>query len=127
MLQAVLAGGSRASWQHSARALSARDLAMNVALPEVDGRVLTRAVAFKHRPTGSTKPSSANIVSHEPEPDRVVFVADSPPTGRGWRERRAGERRVALVLANYPNRDGRLGNGVGLDTPAGRGQGRCGR
>ncbi|MDX1434449.1 MAG: cobaltochelatase subunit CobN, partial [Gammaproteobacteria bacterium] len=25
----------------------------------------------------------------------------------------------ALVLANYPNRDGRLGNGVGLDTPAG--------
>ncbi|MCK4869230.1 MAG: cobaltochelatase subunit CobN, partial [Alphaproteobacteria bacterium] len=30
----------------------------------------------------------------------------------------AGERRVALVLANYPNRDGRMGNGVGLDTPA---------
>ena len=26
-------------------------------------------------------------------------------------------RRVALVLANYPNRDGRLANGVGLDTP----------
>jgi cobaltochelatase CobN len=25
---------------------------------------------------------------------------------------------VALVLANYPNRDGRIGNGVGLDTPA---------
>src|SRR3546814_18744412 len=23
------------------------------------------------------------------------------------------------MLANYPNRDGRLGNGVGLDTPAG--------
>ena len=23
-----------------------------------------------------------------------------------------------MVLANYPNRDGRLGNGVGLDTPA---------
>ncbi len=24
-----------------------------------------------------------------------------------------------IVLANYPNRDGRIGNGVGLDTPAG--------
>ncbi len=24
-----------------------------------------------------------------------------------------------MILANYPNRDGRLGNGVGLDTPAG--------
>ena len=40
----------------------------------------------------------------------------------GW-ARLAGkqteDRRVALVLANYPNRDGRIGNGVGLDTPAG--------
>nr|MDJ0951828.1 cobaltochelatase subunit CobN [Alphaproteobacteria bacterium] len=28
------------------------------------------------------------------------------------------DRRVAIVLANYPNKDGRMGNGVGLDTPA---------
>ena len=27
-------------------------------------------------------------------------------------------RRIAIVLANYPNRDSRLANGVGLDTPA---------
>ena len=32
---------------------------------------------------------------------------------------RVAERRIAVVLANYPNRDGRVGNGVGLDTPAG--------
>ena len=24
---------------------------------------------------------------------------------------------MALIMANYPNRDGRLANGVGLDTP----------
>ena len=30
----------------------------------------------------------------------------------------AGQKRVAFVVANYPNRDGRLANGVGLDTPA---------
>jgi cobaltochelatase CobN len=30
----------------------------------------------------------------------------------------ARDRRLALIFANYPNRDGRLGNGVGLDTPA---------
>ena len=29
-----------------------------------------------------------------------------------------GEKRIALILANYPTRDGRIGNGVGLDTPA---------
>ncbi|MCG8510803.1 MAG: cobaltochelatase subunit CobN, partial [Rhodospirillales bacterium] len=28
------------------------------------------------------------------------------------------DRRIALILANYPNKDGRLANGVGLDTPA---------
>ncbi|HEX2021001.1 MAG TPA: cobaltochelatase subunit CobN, partial [Aurantimonas sp.] len=47
VLQAVLASGSRESWEASPQGLSARDLAMNVALPEVDGRVLSRAIAFK--------------------------------------------------------------------------------
>ena len=28
------------------------------------------------------------------------------------------EKHIAIILANYPNRDSRLGNGVGLDTPA---------
>jgi cobaltochelatase CobN len=28
------------------------------------------------------------------------------------------DKRIALILANYPTRDGRIGNGVGLDTPA---------
>src|SRR6201999_73853 len=46
-----------------------------------------------------------------------AFAAD---VAKGWAELRrtpAHARRVALVLANYPNRDSRLGNGVGLDTP----------
>ena len=49
VLQVVFAGGSEAAWRAGTRGLSARDLAMNVALPEVDGRVLSRAVAFKTR------------------------------------------------------------------------------
>jgi cobaltochelatase CobN len=28
------------------------------------------------------------------------------------------QKRIGLILANYPTRDGRIGNGVGLDTPA---------
>ncbi|MAP19162.1 MAG: cobaltochelatase subunit CobN, partial [Aurantimonas sp.] len=45
VLQAVLASGPREAWETSSQGLSARDLAMNVALPEVDGRVLGRAIA----------------------------------------------------------------------------------
>ena len=47
--------------------------------------------------------------------------------GRGCGASRASERRVAIVLANYPNRDGRLANGVGLDTPAGHDRGPAAR
>ena len=52
-------------------------------------------------------------------PDRVAFVAELAAAWARLRATPPAERRIALVLANYPNRDGRIGNGVGLDTPAG--------
>ncbi|WP_306120518.1 MULTISPECIES: cobaltochelatase subunit CobN [unclassified Roseitalea] len=118
VLQAVLAGSPQAVWEASTQGLTARDLAMNVALPEVDGRVLSRAVSFKAAETWDAA-TQANIVSHRPVPDRIAFVADLAANWARLRRTPAAERRVAIVLANYPNRDGRLANGVGLDTPAG--------
>src|SRR3546814_8555874 len=47
VLQVVFSGGTAAAWQEGTSGLSARDIALNVALPEVDGRVITRAVSFK--------------------------------------------------------------------------------
>ncbi len=52
------------------------------------------------------------------QPDRMDFVAQ---LARRWIELARlpnTDKRVALILANYPTRDGRIGNGVGLDTPA---------
>ena len=118
VLQAVLAGGSREAWEKSSQGLSARDLAMNVALPEVDGRVLSRAIAFKHAGQFDDA-SQANIVVHKPDVERVEFVSSLAANWIGLRRKDPASRRVAIVLANYPNRDGRIGNGVGLDTPAG--------
>ncbi|WP_027231775.1 cobaltochelatase subunit CobN [Phyllobacterium sp. UNC302MFCol5.2] len=118
VLQVIFSGSSAEQWRASDQGLSARDLAMNVALPEVDGRVLTRAVSFKSARTFD-EAVEANIVTHEPMPDRIGFVAELAANWSALRRTSAGERRVALVMANYPNRDGRLGNGVGLDTPAG--------
>ena len=43
----VFAGSTERSWRDGTRGLGARDIAMNVALPEVDGRVIGRAVSFK--------------------------------------------------------------------------------
>ncbi len=118
VLQAIFSGSTRNVWRASAQGLTARDLAMNVALPEVDGRVLSRAVSFKSAAFYDDA-VEANIVTHEPMRDRVAYVARLAARWARLRRSRPAERRVVLIMANYPNRDGRLGNGVGLDTPAG--------
>ncbi len=117
VLQVVLAGGSRAAWQDGTRGLSARDLAMNVALPEVDGRILSRAVGFKTAKRFD-EATETNVVGFEPAADRIAFVAELAAAWARLAATPAADRRVAIVLANYPNRDGRIANGVGLDTPA---------
>jgi cobaltochelatase CobN len=118
VLQAIFSSSPRATWENSTQGLSARDLAMSVALPEVDGRVLTRAVSFKSKARFDER-VEANLVSHEPDAGRMRFVAELAANWAKLRATEPADRRVALVMANYPNRDGRLGNGVGLDTPAG--------
>lgn len=117
ILQTAFAGVEEGSWRGSARGLGPRDLAMNVALPEVDGRLFTRAVAFKAAERFDER-TQCGIVVPRVAPDRVAFVADLARNWAALRRTVPAERRVALVLANYPNRDGRIGNGVGLDTPA---------
>jgi cobaltochelatase CobN len=117
VLQVVFSGGDEVSWRSGSRGLDPRDLAMNVALPEIDGRILSRAVSFK-APLGRDPETEIELVGYQPVADRVAFVADLARSWARLREQPAAERRVALILANYPNGDGRIGNGVGLDTPA---------
>ncbi|MCW4117125.1 cobaltochelatase subunit CobN [Aurantimonas sp. MSK8Z-1] len=118
VLQAVLASGGEDAWAASSQGLSARDLAMSVALPEVDGRVMTRAIAFKSAGDWDERTQTL-VVAHKPVADRVRFVASLASAWVRLRNAPPAERRVAILLANYPNRDGRIANGVGLDTPAG--------
>jgi cobaltochelatase CobN len=118
VLQVVFAGGTEAAWRAGTAGLSARDIAMHVALPEVDGRILTRAVSFKAEARFDPL-TECSIVAYRPVADRVEFVARLAAAWARLRATPPAERRIALVLANYPNRDGRIGNGVGLGTPAG--------
>ncbi len=117
LLQVVFAGSDEAGWRAGTNGLAARDIAMNVALPEVDGRVLARAVSFKGRARRDPA-TETDVTVYQPVADRLAFTAKLAAAWADLQTTPTGERRVALVLANYPNRDGRLGNGVGLDTPA---------
>ncbi len=118
VLQVVFASGTEEAWRAGSNGLNARDIAMHVALPEVDGRILSRAVAFKAEARRDPL-TQCPIVTYRPLPDRIAFVATLAAAWARLRTTPPAERRLALILANYPNRDGRIGNGVGLDTPAG--------
>ena len=117
VLQVIFAGGTRQEWQQGSHGLSPRDLAMNVALPEVDGRLITRAVAFK-TPVRRDAATQCDVVGQEADAGRISYVADLAAAWLRLRRCEPRKRRTAVILANYPNRDGRMGNGVGLDTPA---------
>jgi cobaltochelatase CobN len=117
VLQAVIATTRRAAWCESPRGLGPADLAMHVVLPELDGRVLAGALAFK-----DALPAEAALAftafASRPEPDRIAFVADRVAAIARLRTKARAERRVAVVMPDYPGAPGRTGYAVGLDVPA---------
>jgi cobaltochelatase CobN len=116
VLQVATAGAEHGAWAQSARGLAPADLAMNVVLPELDGRLFTRAVSFKAgRPIDSRLEHAS--VMHEPLQDRIAFVAKLAAAWARLARKPRAERRLAIVLSDYPARGGRTGYACGLDTP----------
>jgi len=102
VFQVVLAGSGEAAWAGGLTGLS----------------VLSRAVSFKDE-AFFDEATECPIATYRAQGNRVEFVAQLAANWAQLRHRPEDERRIALILANYPNKDGRLANGVGLDTPAG--------
>ena len=116
VFQLVLASNQLADWQSSTAGLTARDLAMNVALPELDGRILTRAIGFK-QPLTKDPTTYAMTTRYVAADDRTAFVAALVARWCRLRRLSNADKKIGFILANYPNKDGRIANGVGLDTP----------
>jgi cobaltochelatase CobN len=117
VLQVIASGMREEAWQASPRGLTPPDLAMHVVMPEIDGRIHARAVSFK-ADLGRDALTEAPRVVYQPQSDRIAYAARLAANWVRLRRKTPQERRVLLVLANAPGRDGRLANGVGLDTPA---------
>jgi cobaltochelatase CobN len=117
VLQVISATTRRAAWRDSPRGLGAADLAMHVVLPELDGRILAGAVAFKD---ARSRQDELAFTAHEscPETDRIAMVADRIAALARLRALPRGERRVAVLMPDYPGAPGRAGYAVGLDVPA---------
>jgi cobaltochelatase CobN len=117
ILQAVIATTKHAAWRDSVRGLGAADLAMHVVLPELDGRLLAGAIAFKDPLSLQADLAFAALVSR-PEPDRVAMVAARVAALVRLQLTSRAERRIGVLMPDYPHAPGRAGYAVGLDVPA---------
>ncbi len=117
VFQAVPATTRAEAWAEGQRGLTPADLAMHVVLPELDGRLLAGAVSFKE-----TGPLDARLglrlQRNRPEPGRVAQVARRIAAHLALAATPAAERRVAILVPDYPAATGRAGYAVGLDVPA---------
>ncbi len=117
VIQAIMAANSREDWQANAQGLRARDIAMNIALPEYDGRIISRAISFKEIQKRSER-TQIDLVRYTVHSERAHYVAQLARRWSMLKSKSNRDKRIGLILANYPTKDGRIGNGVGLDTPA---------
>ncbi len=116
LLQIVLSNTEYQQWNDELSGLPMREIAMNVALTELDGRLLTRMIACRDALT--TDPlTECPLARYHILPDRVAFVAQLARRYIALQMTPAEHKKLGFVLGNYPASDGRLANGVGLDTP----------
>jgi len=117
VLQVALATASREAWASSLRGANGADLAMNIVLPEVDGRIFTRAISFKVE-APQRRASEFSELRHAPDRSRVDFVADLAANWARLRRTENKDKSLALVPSDYPARRGRGGYAIGLDAQA---------
>ena len=125
ILQAIVATEPRALWEERDIGLSPMDIAMNVALPELDGRVITVPVSFKESFSSQVsgvrcqgKVGGGELRRYVPDLGQVEAVCSLAARYARMARTPVSERKIAIVLSNYPTKAARLGNAVGLDTPA---------
>ena len=117
IVQAICATTSSEIWESSTGGLSPLDVAMAVAIPEFDGRIMSVPFSFKEN-VDDDEVLGAAVTAYRTRPDRTARVAQLVVRLARLRHTPPEEKRIALVLSAYPTKRSRLGNAVGLDTPA---------
>jgi cobaltochelatase CobN len=117
VVQAMAATRSAAEWEASAAGLAPVDVAMGVAIPEFDGRIISVPFSFKEV-VDDGEEIGQPVTAYRTVPDRVARVAGLATRLARLARKPAGDRRIAIVLSAYPTKRSRIGNAVALDTPA---------
>lgn len=117
IIQATPVGATREAWNASPRGLSSVDIVMQAALPEFDGRIAGGPISFKSEGAPDPRRVFARR-SQEPWAEGITHVADLAAAWTRLARKPRSQRRLALIMSDYPARGGRAGFAVGLDTPA---------
>lgn len=117
VFQVIVATTRRDAWETNQRGLAPADLAMHVVLPELDGRILAGAISFKAELEANTA-LAFRAFANRPEPDRVERVADRIAAHIRLQQAVPAERRLVILIPDYPSAPGRTGYAVGLDVPS---------
>jgi cobaltochelatase CobN len=116
VFQAYAATTRREAWQNGQRGLAPADLAMHVVLPELDGRIHAGALGFKAEREADVALAFRGQLNR-PEPDRIEQVAARIAAMIRLQQTPPAERRIAILMPDYPGAAGRTGYAVGLDVP----------
>lgn len=111
ILQALCLTSDRETWAASNEGLSPLDAGNQMAVPEFDGRLITVPFSFKEL-------DEDGLPRYVPDAERASRVAKIALAHARLRHTPTSERRIALMLSAYPTKHSRVGNAVGLDTPA---------
>ncbi len=118
VIQAIASTAPHAQWQVNPRGLGPLDTAVNVAIPELDGRIITVPISFKESATSPSTGIAEDAPRYVPIPDRVDRVAGIAAKFAALGRIPNSEKRVAIILTNAPGKAAKIGNAVGLDVPA---------
>ena len=90
---------------------------MQVVLPELDGRLLTTAISFKAEESEVEGLEFARV-AHRPAAEGIAAAARSASLWARLATTPRDERKLALVLSDYPGAAGQAAHAVGLDAIA---------
>lgn len=111
ILQGLCLTSGREMWAANDDGLSPLDVATQVAVPEFDGRIITVPFSFKEF-------DADGLSNYVPDPERAARVAGIAVRHARLRHIPMAQKRLALMFSAYPTKHARIGNAVGLDTPA---------
>ena len=111
IIQGLALTSPRSDWAANDDGLTPLDVATQIAVPEFDGRIITVPFSFKEY-------DSDGLISYVPDPERCTRLAGIAYHHARLRHLNNSDKKIVVMLSAYPTKHARIGNAVGLDTPA---------